>query len=169
MGLVDRRLGQVNRGIDGGPLHTHGQVFPEIRAIRADVNADGRRSVRLYSDDYGRLMIPNNVLVWASPSEKTVTPNTIRKITRLGTPIDRYGEPDEQIRLVFIASTAQRLFLLQCRIEYAASEDPDDVVRVHCVETNCYTGFGAHWHWNTIRDCRRTENGWVDVIYLVCR
>ena len=72
MGLVDRRLGQVNRGIDGGPLHTHGQVFPEIRAIRADVNADGRRSVRLYSDDY---WLPvddpanDESLVWASPSE----------------------------------------------------------------------------------------------------
>ncbi len=143
MGLVDRRLAQVNRGIDGGPVHSNGQIFPEIRAIRADVNADGHRSVRLYSDDY---WLPvddpanDESLVWASPSEKTVTltyDTQDHLSTIVPTPIDRYGEPDEHTDPIGIYSEHRTTIVsapMSC-IEYAASEDPDDVVRVHCVET----------------------------------
>lgn len=140
MGFNDSRLQKVNRAIDGGPIP--GKMFPKVKAIRTDVDADGKRHVRLYDEEYW-LPIENEMndesLIWESPKESTVIlqyDSQDHTTVRMPVPNGKYGYPAEEVDPIGVYGEGDKTALstqMTC-LEYVESEDPEGTMRVHCIE-----------------------------------
>lgn len=144
MVMKDGRLDKVNRGIDGGPA-AH-KLFPNVGAVRTDVDSFGRQRVRLYDDEYWLPIgdpINDEGLIWTSPSDKTIALqyDTQENLSvHLPPAVGKYGEPDDHVDAIGVRAEGGSTVLsapMAC-MEYVASEDPESVVRLHCIERKEY-------------------------------